>query len=102
MRDDVFFEAQVSIPAQENESIVPADLEARGTEIESEVSIAEQLPIFEVLSDGNYKKLNSIEVVTAGFFDPEAAETQEIYTSTDSEDPVAEPVPRFHGISVGA
>ena len=87
----------VEVPDEDAESIV--------SDAVSEVSVAEQLPIFEVLSNRNSKKsseLFKVDVVTAGFIDPESAEAQEIYSSADSEDPVAEPVIRLHGVSVNA
>ena len=102
IRDDVFFEADVSIPIPDNEEISADDVEANESETQSVASVAEQLPVFEVLSDRNYKKLNAIsvvDVVSAEFYDPES---QEIYASIDSEDPIAEPVSRLYGISVGA
>ena len=86
----------VEVPDEDAESIV--------SDAVSEVSVAEQLPIFEVLSNRSSKKSSEgfIDVVTAGFIDPESAEAQEIYSSADSEDPVAEPVIRLHGVSVNA
>ena len=98
----MFFEADVSIPIPDNEEISADDVEANESETQSVASVAEQLPVFEVLSDRNYKKLNAIsvvDVVSAEFYDPES---QEIYASIDSEDPIAEPVSRLYGISVGA